>query len=75
MTKIERIEKARQKAWDTARKLAGGDQLIASQLQREAEMAVLRRIAADYLDDGEEGYWLMVARSIGGDQRHAGANE
>lgn len=60
----EKAAKAREDAWSAARQLASENRLIAESLMRAAEMDVLRKIAADYLDDGEEGYWRMVEREI-----------
>ncbi len=59
-----KIDKARASAWEAARNLAGGDNHVAKAVVHAAEMAALRKIAADYLDDGEEGYWRMVERDI-----------
>ena len=64
LSKAEKIAKARGLAWLAAKQLSGGDVGTTAAVMRSAEMDVLRKIAADYLDDGEEGYWMMVKREI-----------
>ncbi len=64
MTAIDKAARARDDAWSAARQIAGDLRPYAERVLAEAEMAVLRKIAADYLDDGEEGYWRMVKREI-----------
>ena len=51
-------------AWLAARALTGGNQNLASSVVRAAELAVMRRLLARLLPEGEEGYWQLVKEEI-----------
>jgi hypothetical protein len=57
-------DKARRSLWSACERLAGGNRHLATTIQTQAELRVIRGMLAQLLPTGEAGYWRLVESEL-----------